>query len=57
MEMAQGRLYRALAVANEIDVWLSAHLVDIMQSLGLLETDVDEEYDFIFYPEVILMQA
>lgn len=43
-ELMQGRHSQALVIANEIDVWLAAHMADIMEPLGLLESDVDDEY-------------
>lgn len=43
LEFAQGRVVQALALAHEIDPWLSAHLVDIMASTGLLNPEADDE--------------
>jgi nuclear pore complex protein Nup85 len=42
-ELAQGRISKALAVAHEIDVWLVAHMADMMAPLGLIDLDVDDE--------------
>lgn len=48
-ELSQGRPNQALAIAHEIDVWLAAHLADIMVSLDLLEAETDEEYEVSHY--------
>lgn len=42
-ELCQGHTKQALAIAQEMDVWLSAHLADIMVALDLLELETDEE--------------
>lgn len=42
-ELSQGRISKALAVAHEIDVWLAAHMADMMVPLGLIDSDVDDE--------------
>lgn len=42
-ELAQRRPEQALAIAHDIDVWLSAHMSDMMVPLELLNADVDEE--------------
>ena len=46
-ELLQGRTTHALAVAGKFDVWLSAHLADLMIPLALLEPDIDEGYDYV----------
>ncbi|PAV19573.1 hypothetical protein PNOK_0450700 [Pyrrhoderma noxium] len=42
-ELAMGRTNQALVAANELDPWLSAHLADIMDPLGLLDSIPNEE--------------
>lgn len=42
-ELFQGRTTQVLAMASEIDVWLSAHLADLMLPLGLIDSEIDEE--------------
>lgn len=39
-----GQAAEALQHALRLDCWLSAHLVDIMEPLQLIEPEVDEEY-------------
>lgn len=47
-ELMQGRPTHALAIAHEIDPWLAAHLVDIMASIRLVDSDADEEYVILY---------
>lgn len=42
-ELSQGRTLKALAIAHEIDVWLAAHMAEMMAPLGLVDSDVDDE--------------
>ena len=42
-ELSQGRTLKALAIAHEIDVWLAAHMAEMMVPLGLVDSDVDDE--------------
>ena len=42
-ELVMGRTNQALVAANELDPWLSAHLADIMDPLGLLDSIPNEE--------------
>lgn len=37
-----GQPVRALAEAAQLDVWLAAHLADIMESLQLTDSEADE---------------
>jgi len=37
-----GELGEAIRKANELDIWLAAHLADMMEPLGLLD-DYDDE--------------
>ena len=39
-----GQPSEALARAAEIDIWLSAHWADLMESLDLIEAKANEEY-------------
>jgi nuclear pore complex protein Nup85 len=38
-----GQPLAALRHASQLDLWLSAHLADLMLPLSLIETDIDEE--------------
>jgi nuclear pore complex protein Nup85 len=38
-----GQPVQALSHAAQLDIWLAAHLADMMEPLELLETEVDEE--------------
>ena len=39
-----GHPAEALSHAAQLDIWLAAHLADMMEPLELLETEADEEY-------------
>lgn len=44
VNLFQGKGVRALAVADDMDVWLSAHLAEFMLPLGILGQETDDEY-------------
>ena len=43
VELFQGHIAQALSIASEMDIWLAAHMADVMAPLGLLDSDVDGE--------------
>lgn len=42
-QLLTGEVTRALASAEKLDVWLSCHLADVMNALGLLQEVEGEE--------------
>ena len=43
VSLCAGKPAKALSYAEKLDLWLAAHLADIMESVDLLEPKVDEE--------------
>lgn len=48
-QLLTGEIVKALASAEKLDLWLSCHLADVMNALGLLQDaedggEADEEY-------------
>jgi nuclear pore complex protein Nup85 len=41
--LLNGELEQALVHAEKIDLWLAAHLADLMAPLGFLKTNPDKE--------------
>ena len=42
-QLLTGEVTRALISAEKLDVWLSCHLADVMNALGLLQESEGEE--------------
>ncbi|KAI5124259.1 hypothetical protein M0805_005108 [Coniferiporia weirii] len=54
-ELFQGRPMQALTIAYSTDVWLAAHLADIMGSIGLLDREADEETGLTVRDQYMMM--
>ncbi|TDL24108.1 hypothetical protein BD410DRAFT_786808 [Rickenella mellea] len=52
-----GRPLQALSVAHDIDVWLAAHLADIMIPLGLLDSETDDESKLTIRDQYVIAYA
>ncbi|THV00805.1 hypothetical protein K435DRAFT_776286 [Dendrothele bispora CBS 962.96] len=52
-----GKPEQALRYASQLDAWLSAHFADVMEPLGLLETDENSESELSKRDEYVLSYA
>ncbi|KAL0955138.1 hypothetical protein HGRIS_004052 [Hohenbuehelia grisea] len=56
-DLLSDRLSTMLANARMLDPWLSAHMADILEVLGLIEQDVDEESELTLRDQCVLAYA